>query len=734
VRESRSFSSIGAWGNGSAAIGGGERPERVPAAYATHGFLPTVGVAPALGRFYGPDEDRPGGPTVVVLSHALWQRGFGGDKQIVGKPITVDGAPVKVVGVMPAGFDFPQGSEVWVPSGEDPGNQRRGNHRLSVVARLRPEVSVEQARAELKVLMAGWLERHKGAHPVAEPNHPMLLYPLKGEVVGSVEWMLLLLQGAVLFVLLISCANVSNLLLARAEARSREVAIRNALGAQRKRLIQQFMTESLLLGVLGGILGLVLAFFGLNAAVSLLPEGAPRAKEIGIDGTVLAFGLLSALVTSVLFGLAPIVHSRVQSLHGALKEGQRTTGSPLRQRFRRTLVVAEMALAVVLVIGCGLMIRSFSQLSRVELGFRPDHLLTFQIKLPNKVYPDDKEAVAFLQRAVERLRVLPGVENATLMTGLPPNRPVNANDLFIVGKTPPRPGEGPPWNTDFWQTVGPDYFATMGIKLLEGRLFDGRDGPDAPGVALVNQSMARKFWPGESVIGKQIHAQGNRERALQTIVGVVADVKQQGVEAPTGTELYFPMQQSTQLGFAPRLPTFALRTAGDPLALAGAVRAAMAALDPQIAIARLRTMDQIMYDAVAKPRFLTMLLGVFAGLALVLAAVGIYGVMSYAVAQRTREIGIRMALGAEAGNVRGLVLRQGLLLAGLGTLLGLGAAFTVNHVLSKVLADLLYGVRALDPSTFVTVPLVVVAVAALACWIPALRATRIDPMVALRSD
>ena len=706
----------------------------MPAAYATHGFLPAVGVTPALGRLFGPDEDQPGDPQVVVLSHALWKRSFGGDGGILGRRITVDGAPVKVVGVMPAGFDFPEGAEAWVPAREDPASTRRGNHRLSVVARLRPDVSVEQARAELEVLMAGWLTRYQGRHAVGEPNHPMLLYPLKGELIGSVQWMLLLLQGAVLFVLLISCANVSNLLLARAEARSREVAIRNALGARRRRLIQQFLTESLLLGALGGLLGLLLAFWGVNAAVSLLPEGAPRASEIGMNGTVLAVGMLSALVTSLLFGLAPIVHARAHALSAALKQGQRTTHAPARQRFRRTLVVGELALAVVLVIGCGLMIRSFVRVSRVELGFRPDHLLTFQIKLPAKTYPDDRQAIDFLERAAERLRALPGVQNASVMSGLPPSRRLDANDLYIEGRTPPPPGQGPPWNVDFWQVAGRDYFATMGIKLLEGRLLDSRDGPDAPGVVVINQTMARRFWPGDSAVGKQIRAGGNPEAELQTIVGVVADVKQQGLDAPTGTELYFPLGQATQVRGAPRLPAFVVRTQGDPLALAPAARGAMAELDPQVAVARLMTMDQIMYEAVARPRFLATLLAVFAGLALILAAIGIYGLMAYAVAQRTHEIGIRMALGAEPGKVRALVMGQGLLLAAVGTALGLAGALVVNRALGKVLSGLLFGVQALDPSTFIAVPIVVVVVAALACFVPAFRATRIDPVVALRSD
>jgi putative ABC transport system permease protein len=683
-----------------------------------------------LGRLFGPDEDQPGDPQVVVLSHALWQRSFGGDGEIIGRKITVDGVSVKVVGVMPAGFDFPEGAEAWVPAREDPANTRRGNHRLSVVGRLRPDVTVEQARAELKVLMAGWLTRYQGRHPMGEPNHPMLLYPLKGELIGSVQWMLLLLQGAVLFVLLISCANVSNLRLARAEARSREVAIRNALGARRGRLIQQFLTESLLLGALGGLLGLLLAFWGVNAAVSLLPEGAPRANEIGINGTVLAVGMLSALVTSLLFGLAPIVHARMQALHAALKEGQRTTHARARHRFRRTLVVGELALAVVLVIGCGLMIRSFVRVSQVELGFRPDHLLTFETKLPAKAYPDDRQAITFLERATERLRALPGVQNATVMKGLPPSRRLDANDLYIEGRTPPPPGQGAPWNVDFWQIAGRNYFATMGIKLLEGRLLDGRDGADAPGVVVINQTMARRFWPGESAIGKQIRARGSPEAELQTIVGVVADVKQQGLEAPTGTELYFPLPQAHRLGGAPRLPAFAVRTHGDPLALAQAVRGAMAELDPQVAIARLMTMDQIMYQAVARPRFLATLLAVFAALALILAAIGIYGLMAYAVAQRTHELGIRMALGAQPASVLRMIMRQGLALAAVGLAVGLLLALAATTVLKGAL----YGAGAADPIAWAGAAILLLAVAAVANLIPARRAMLVDPVRVMRTE
>jgi putative ABC transport system permease protein len=732
-RDAGSLGSIGAFQPGSAAIAGRDRPLRVDAASVTASLLPTIGVHPHLGRFFTDTEDREGDPQVVMLGYGLWQRAFAGDPEIVGKTVLVDAIPVVVTGIMPRGFDFPgDGVEMWLPIGLDPGSQARGNHRLSVVGRLRPEATVAQAKAELATLVTTWSQA--SIHHKINPNtHPMIVFGLKEETVGGVKWALWLLQGAVIFVLLIACANISNLLLARAEARSREIAIRNALGADRGRLIRQFLTESLLLGLFGGVVGILFAIWGLDVTLGLMPEGAPRAGEIRIDWVVLAFAVGCTLATSLLFGLAPILHTRVQDLHGSLKEGQRSATSP-RQRFRRALVVSEVALAVVLVIGCGLMIRSFSRLSQVDVGLRPDHLITMEVELPEKAYPDDAQVLAYWLRVKEKVDAVPGVAKASMMYGLPPNRRINANDLGLPGRTQ-KEGD-PPLNVDFWQTVGDDYFETMGIKVVAGRVFGPGDAAGAQPVVVINEAFARRFFPGEDPVGKLVQVRPwEKELPPQTVIGVVGDVKQQGIEAPTGTEVYTSLRQSKEIfGETPRFLRVVARTEIEPAAAMATVRGVVSGLDATLPVANTRTMEAVLYEAVAKPRFLTFLFAVFAGLALVLAAVGIYGVMSYSVAQRTRELGIRMALGARAAGVRALVLREGMFLAGLGVLIGLAGAAALNLALGRALAGLLFQVPAIDPLTFAFVTLVVVVVAGVACFLPAARATRVDPMIALRQE
>ncbi len=735
-KDSRSYAELAAFSEGTVAIGGIDRPIRVPAAYTTHTLAPLLGVAPELGRYFSADEDVPGDPRVIVLGHDLWQRAFGGAADIIGKTISADAISVTVIGVMPKGFDFPgEGAEAWLPARLDPADFHRGNHFLSVIGRLKPGIGVAAARAEVSSLVDGWQRLNAPMfHTLTHRFHPMVLHSLKAETIGSVQWALWLLQGAVLFVLLIACANVSNLLLARAEARSREIAIRAALGAGRRRLVRQFLTESLLLGLTGGAVGLVLAVWGVDLTTSIIPEGAPRAREIHIDAWVLGFGIACSIVTSLLFGLAPVVHTRVADLHERLKDsGQRTT-SP-RQRFRRVLVVAEVAMAVVLVIGCGLVIRSFNRLQHVNVGFNPDGLLTMNVELPPKTYPTDDAANAFWDRLLRELRVIPGVKSATLMDGLPPFRSVNANDLWLEGKT--KRDDGPVWNTDFWNTVADNYFETMGIKLKDGRLFTPGDGAGAPPVVVINEAFARKFYPGENAVGKRIRTAGwLRDKPPQTIVGIVGDVKQQGIDAPTGTEIYVPMRQSIEIeGGAANRMNIVLRADGvSPMSLASAARVTIQNADPSLPVADVETMDQVLWSAVAKPRFLTFLMTLFAGLALVLAVVGVYGVMSYNVEQRTRELGIRVALGARPSGVRALVLRQGMFLVGIGVACGIAGALAVNAALAHVFSQVLFETRALDPVTFILVGALVVVVAALACWVPALRATRIDPMVALRSE
>jgi putative ABC transport system permease protein len=466
--------------------------------------------------------------------------------------------------------------------------------------------------------------------------------------------------------------------------------------------------------------------------VALLPAGAPRAAEIHIDGVVLGFAVVAALGSSLLFGLAPIFHTRVEHLAEALREGGRSIGSH-RQRLRRALVVTEVALAVVLLIGCGLMTRSFVRLTEVDLGLRPGGLSTGQIEISDSHYPTDPDNLNYWLRLQDQLRALPGVAGASVMSGLPPARRLNANNMELVGKT--RSPDGPEWNCDFRQIVGDDFLETIGGRLVAGRRFNRGDDANGAPVILVNEAFARKFYPGEDPIGKLVQIQPGRPSPPQTIVGIVADIKQQGVEGPIGTEIYVALRQSEKVsGYVPRNMHLVVQSTMAPRALFGSIRAVVSDLDPSIPLYRLRTFDEILWDAVARPRFMTFLLGVFAGLALALAAVGIYGVMSYTVAQRRRELGIRMALGAQVGGLRRLVLADGLLLAAIGVAVGLGAAYVLNTILAQRLSVLLFDVRAVDPGTFAGVGIVVLGVAAIACAIPAVRATRVDPLVALRHE
>ncbi len=734
----RSCASVGAWNDGTALLAGGDRPVRVPAAFSTSTLLPTLDVVPELGRVFGPDEDRPGDPTVIVIGHGLWQRAFAGDPKIIGRKITFDTIPVTVVGVMPEGFDFPgDGVEAWVPARIDPASTNWGSHGYNLIARLRDGVGLDEARAEMNALVTGW---HKAAgakdHQLDPTGHPMKMYWLKDEIVGSLALTLWLLQAAVLFVLLIAVANIANLLLARAEARGREIAVRQAIGATRGRLIRQFLTESVVLGVTGGALGVLIAVWALDALVAVLPASAPRLHEIHLDGHALLFAMGCTLAASFVFGLAPVLHTRVDDLHGALKEGsQRTSGSRSQRKLRRALVVSEVALAVVLVIGCGMMIRSFVRLQQVELGFRPDHLLTMEIELPQKTYGDVATTNQFWRRLEDKVRAVPGVSSMTLLFGLPPYRPVISNDIDFPGKVQDMKN-GPPWLVDYWQGMGDDMLPTLGARLVEGRALASTDAEGTPIVVMVNEAFGRTFFPGEDVIGKQIWiTPWNPKSPKETIVGVVADMKQGGVDRPSGTEVYFNLWQlgAVDQGGQPQM-TLVVRSPADPRALAPALERAVSEIDPTLPVSKVRTMDDVLWDAVARPRFLTFLLGAFAILALVLAAVGIYGVMSYTVAQRTHEIGIRMALGATPRSVRWMVLKDAALLTGMGIALGVAAAAALSVALGSQLSSMMYEVDRVDPMTFVGVGVIVMAASVLASYVPARRATRVAPTVALRSE
>ena len=726
----RSFASFGAYRTGMSSVGGGDAPLRAVSAIATADLFETLGVPARLGRPFNAEEDLPGGVNVATISWELWQRAFGGDPAILDRTIIVNGNETQVTGVMPPGFDVADARvEIWLPAQLDPANrQNRGSHFLDVVARLNPNTTLEQARAELDVLVQSWADANPDTHVPSPDNHPIFLTGLQDDLIGGTRPALLLLFGAVGFVLLIACANVANLLLARAESRQKEIAVRAALGAGRGRLMRQFLTEGVVLSLLGGALGLFIGYAGLRVLLATNPRGIPRALGIGLDETVLLFTLLVSILTGLIFGLAPALHLTRRTVTQSLRDGTgRTTAGGARQRVRRLLVVSEVALAVVLVVGSSLMLRSFAELQKVDPGFDPDGLLSFQIFLPAASYPEPTDQVAFLERLVDRLKALPGVTSASAMSGLPPRRDVNANDTEFEGlaQTP----DGPAFNTDYWQFVTRDYLATMDIPLRDGRLFTYADEGGTP-VVLINERLAEVFYPDMDPLGRRLRPPGDGVPWL-TIVGVVKDVKQGGLEQPTGTEIYFLYPQVARaVGFAPRTMNVVVRTSGDPNALASAVRSEVRSLDPQMPVADLASMNDVLHQAVAGPRFITVLLAVFAGVALALAAIGTYGVMAYSVAQRRQEIGIRMALGAQASTVLGMVLGQGVAVAALGLALGIAGALALTRLMSA----LLFNVSATDPLAFVSAPLLLGLVALTACYIPAVRATRVDPARVLKQD
>jgi putative ABC transport system permease protein len=633
---------------------------------------------------------------------------------------------------MPAGFDIEDsGIEIWIPMGLDPSNrQNRGSHYLDVVGRLVDGMTPERAAAELSELVAAWRELNPDTHVPNPEFHPLHLTPLREQVVGDVRPALVLLLGAVGFVLLIACANVANLLLARAEDRQKEVAVRVAMGAGRGRLLRQFLSEGVILSLLGAAVGVGVAWVSLEALRAASPGDIPRIREIGLDGAVLLFTTGVALLTGVFFGLAPARHLTGAGVGGTLRDGGlRATAGSGRARLRSLLVISEVALALMLVLGSGLMLRSFRALTEVDPGFDAQGVLTFQLYLPASGYPEPSDVLAFHERLRMELTALPGVRSVAAMSGLPPLRDLDANDTEFEGVE--RRPDGPAHNVDFYQFATTDYLETMEIEVLEGRGFLPSDDAGAVPVALVNESLARLFYPGESPLGRRIRPCCGDDVPFLEIVGVVADVKQAGLHEPAGTELYFHLPQMARPGFFIRRGiNVVIRTEGPPTALVASAREAVARVDRTLPLAGTSTMDDVVSGSTARPRFLTLLLGVFAAVALLLAAVGTYGVMSYSVAQRGRELGIRIALGAERGRVQALVLRQGLAVAGVGLALGVLGAWA----LTGLLESLLFEVSARDLATFVTVPVILAVVAVAACWIPARRATRVDPVTVLREE
>jgi len=738
----RSFSNVGAYFSTAVNVGGQSSPARVASALASASLFPTLGVAPEAGRWFTDQETLPNASPVALLSDELWRSNFGGERSIVGQKVDIDGVQTQVVGIMPKGFDVhDQGVRVWLPLTLDPDSisSYRGGHYLNLVGRLKPGISLATARVQLEPLLQHWREIDGGSsdptqnrvHTPNTKNHRLRYDDLLTDIVGSAGRALWVLQAAVFLVLLIACANLANLLLMRAETRHKELVLRAALGAGRGRLVRQFLAESLVLSVAGAAVGLLVARWGLHALVLSNNAGIPRAARVGLDAHVLMYTLMLALGTGVVFGLAPALRLNARSMSLSLREaGSRTTSHASAARVRRALVVLEMAMAVTLLVGAGLLLRSFEKLTRVDSGFDRSQLVTFNLVLPAATYADSLRRVALFEQIDDQLQQVAGVQGATAMSGLPPRRAVNANDTRFEGYVA-KPGI-PPQNVDYYNYVMPNYFSTMRIPLVEGRSFGPMDGAKSPPVVIVNQTLARLFYPGQSAVGHRIQPSGIVDTAQWfTIVGVAKDVKQGGVDAKTGTEIYLLDQQTPAYeGFAPRNMNVVVRSTLSRDALASSIRRIVASVDPGLPVVGLRSMDEVFDDALARPRFLAELLVIFAAVALALAAVGTYGVLAYSVAERRREIGIRMALGASEGGVLTLVLRQGMLLAGIGLLVGLAGALAVTRVVSS----LLFGVQPTDPATFAAVGLFMLAVALVACVVPARRATRVDPLVALRLD
>jgi putative ABC transport system permease protein len=690
-------------------------------------LFPMLDVQPVLGRSFLPSEGEPGKDNVVILSYNLWQSRFGGDRSIIGRPLTINTRVRTVVGVMPPNFQFYEPAQIWAPLalGPDARNARKANY-LVAVAQLKPGVTLQAAQAD----MTGISRALEQEYPETNTNVSLTLVPLYDVLVGSVRPALLVLMGAVGFVLLIACANVANLLLARAASRQKEIAIRVALGAGRFRLIQQLMTESIFLALLGGIVGFALAAWRIGFLVATVPESAesllPRIKELTIDYRVFGFTLLISMLTGIIFGLAPALQISKPDLNETLKEGGKGGGGGRSgRRLRSVLVVSEVALSLVLLISAGLMIRSFVNLLEVNPGFKTANILTARTSLSPQKYKEDGEVLAFYNSVVERVKALPGVQGVGLVSNLPMGGGDRSGGFIIEGRPAPNPAEVPIASI---RIASSDYFRTLGIPLTSGRFFTEQDTLGKPEVVIINEALARKHWPNEDPIGKRIKnpAQpGLPEPPWLSVVGVVGDIKHGTLTALPKPQLYFNFLQSPA-----RNLSFVINTTSEPLSLGPAVRAQVLSVDKDQPLADVRSLDQIISDSLYVNRLSMVLLSILAGVALMLATVGIYGVMSYAVLQRTQELGIRMALGAQPRAILKLVLKQGLILTLIGIAIGLLAAFAAT----RLMTGLVFGVGVSDPTIFLAVSLLMVAVAFVATYIPARRATKVDPLIALRYE
>jgi len=727
--QSTAFESMAAFADFRINLTGDGDPEEVTVQLATPELFQVLRIEPVLGRGLRPEDALPGAREVAVLSHGLWQRRFGGDPRLVGKAITINGSPYTVVGILPAGFEWhirqrsrtARGAEIWMALTTPTEGPPMTGRYLSVVSRLKPGASVAQAEAEIKAIQARLAlaspERNKGTN--AE------VIPLREQFVGNVRPALLILLSAVAFVLLIACANVANLLLSRAAAREREIVLRTALGAHRVRVVRQLLTESLLLAFLGCALGLAFAWVGIRVLVAISPRNLIDMQGVGLDLPVLALTVIVSLVTGIVFGLAPALEATRLNLNDALKEGGKGAGGrgARAKRMQGGLVVAEIALALVLLASAGLLVKSFIHLQRVDPGFRTENILTLVVPVAGAEYSEGPRFVAFFREATERIRALPGVRDAGIVNFLPLYGGLGAGTGFTVeGWPPPPPGEEPMTEV---RVADPGYFRVMDIPILRGRGFTDSEASEARQVVLVSESLARKYFPGEDPIGKRIKVQMSEEPVPTEIIGIVGDVMYDSL-----TDVSKPTVYMTPPDLVYPFMTFVIHTSGDPAEMAPTVRRALRSVDPNQPVSSVRSMDEVMGDTVGRARFNTLLLGLFAGLATLLSAIGIFGVMNYSVTLRTREIGLRIALGAQRREVLRLILRQGLLLTATGIAIGLAGALA----LTRVMSGLLFGVGSTDPSTFAGIVLLLTFVSLIACYLPARRATRVDPLIALRYD
>jgi putative ABC transport system permease protein len=718
--QSRAFEQMAIYQYTGLSLSAGADPVPVTGAAVSSDFFSVLRTQVEKGRAFSPDEEQPGREQVVVLGQGLWQRAFGANPNLIGQTVTLNSRSFTVVGIMPAGFEFPSEAELWVPLAWDAAErQTRSIHDYLVIARLKRDASLAQAQAEMSTIS----NRLEQQYPEANKGWGAVVIPLKEDLVGDVRPALLVLFSAVGFVLLIACANVANLMLARGANRRKEIALRIALGATRGRIVRQLLCESVLLSVVGGLLGLLLANWGGQMLVRLSAGSLPNSGEVGMDSRALGFTLLVSLIAGVLAGVAPAMQFSKSELSETLKQGSgRGGGSSVKQSTRKALVVCEVALSLILLVGAGLMIRSFWKLQSVDPGFDTSNTLTLSVGLPSTRYPEPQQQLAFHDRVLEQMAALPGVVAVGSTTTIPLTGGGSRQPFTIEGRPAPPVSEQPLAQTRY---VSPEYFRAMGIPLKQGRVFEDRDREGAPQVVIISEAMARRFWPGQNPLGQRLTASFHLKQGAREVVGVVGDVKSRGLDDEAAATMYLPFRQ------APRpWITFVARTASDPQGFVQPVSRAVYAVDREQALSSVRTMEQVLTESLSGRRFNMTLLMTFAGLALVLAAVGVYGVMNYSVMLRRRELGIRIALGARGLDVLRLVLGQGLAL----TLIGVGVGMAGAYALTRLMASLLYGVTATDFVTFGSVSCVLILVGLLASFLPARRATKVDPMIALRSE